>query len=156
MAAHAEMDVATAIEFRQYVTDHMHTGTGAHYSMKWLRDATIFTQFDMAYRMHVGVCACCSRYRENHTVKLYSYTEVPNLHLLSVNGPRSADMPRHALTTQSGLCLQPAARRMDGVDLIITLCDECLPRGPREGAHPAAARNKLTRLQSALTQTLHP
>ena len=37
-------------------------------------------------------------------MKLYSYTEVPNLQLLSVNGPRSADMPRHALTTQSGLC----------------------------------------------------
>ena len=41
MAAHAEMDVATAIEFRQYVTDHMHTGTGAHYSMKWLRTPQI-------------------------------------------------------------------------------------------------------------------
>ena len=79
----------------------------------------------MAYRMHAGVCACCSRYREKHTVKFYSYTEVPNLHLLSVNGPRSADMPRHALTTQSGLCLQPAACRIDGADLIIALCDDC-------------------------------
>ena len=75
--------------------------------------------------MHAGVCACCSRYREKHTVKFYSYTEVPNLHLLSVNGPRSADMPRHALTTQSGLCLQPAACRIDGADLIIALCDDC-------------------------------
>ena len=64
-------------------------------------------------------------YREKHTVKFYSYTEVPNLQLLSVNGPRSADMPRHALTTQSGLCLQPAACRMDGADLIIALCDDC-------------------------------
>ena len=79
----------------------------------------------MAFRMHAGVCACCSRYREKHTVKLYSYTEVPNLQLLSVNGPRSADMPRHVLTTQSGLCLQPAACRMDGADLIIALCDDC-------------------------------
>ena len=79
----------------------------------------------MAFRMHAGVCACCSRYREKHTVKFYSYTEVPNLHLLSVNGPRSADMPRHALTTQSGLCLQPAACRIDGADLIIALCDDC-------------------------------
>ena len=34
-------------------------------------------------------------------------------------------MPRHALTTQYGLCLQPAACRIDGADLIIALCDDC-------------------------------
>ena len=93
-----EMDVADAIEFRRQITE----------------------------RMHTSVCACCSRYREKRLVHSHSHVDVNNLSLLSVDGPRTDSMPRHAHTTQSGFCLQPAACRMNGSDLVIDLCEECV------------------------------
>lgn len=90
-----------------------------------IRDAKRFRQ-EITERMHSAVCACCSRYRQKREVRPYSYNDVEGLHLLAVTLPSTEAAPRDALTTHAGYCLQPAACRPDGYDMIIDLCDECV------------------------------
>ena len=54
-----------------------------------------------------AVCACCSRHRENCGMHQFPFAEIPNMELLANDHRRpSPELPRDALTTFKGYCLQ--------------------------------------------------
>ena len=95
----------------------------------------------MDIRNKTRVCAVCScRCAAGHSAEeeddadgdwteTMRISDIPNVHLLSKDGPKSEELPRDSLTTIGGFCLQPLAMRPGedaSEDPHVDVCKSCM------------------------------
>jgi hypothetical protein len=129
--------------FSDYDPNRSYAVPRAHTMTDQIKTAVEFRE-GLAKECTRVVCGVCSMYRRDCEVKQLGIEEVPNLELLNVNGDKTPELPRDALTrctwVDQDYCLQPAGCEIsdDGQVLEVSVCEECLAALNRDAVPPAS------------------